>query len=192
MVLFTILITISVIFYFVFDALGLLSQEGLAEFIESGNIYVLYLVIFVVQACCLCFIPGSTALFCAVGVLIFGYDAFWTVVLLNVIGAFIVSQILFFFGRYGGRGLIGLLFGDGSLDKTLDTLDKKGAKILPLWYLLLIAPDDLMAVACGSSNMSWKKFTVLTVIFRSIGISILTAVYFYILPWAMPIIESYL
>ena len=179
-------------FYFAFDYLGLLSQEGLVEFIESGNMYFLYISLFVVQAACLCFIPGSTALFCAVGVLLFGYDAFWTVVILNIMGAMIASQVLFLIGRTGGRGLIGLLFGDGSMERVLNKLDEKGWKVLVPWYLLLFLPDDLMAVACGSSRMSWKKFTALTIVFRSIGVTLLTAIYFFVLPYLIPLFEGFL
>ncbi|MCL2712167.1 MAG: VTT domain-containing protein [Methanomassiliicoccaceae archaeon] len=182
LILFGILASISVTFYLVFSALGLLSQEGLAEFIESGNMYFLYVVIFVTQACCLCVIPGSTAVFCGVGILIFGTENFWIVVLLNVIGAWFASQALFFIGRYGGRGLINILFGENALQKQLDVLDEKGTKILPIWFMLLVLPDDLMSMACGASKISWKKFTILHTIFRSIGITLLTTVYFYVIP----------
>jgi len=191
-VLIAILATVSISFYLVFNHFGLLSEEGLKEFIESGNMYFLYLLIFVVQACCLSMIPGSTALFCAVGVLIFGAENFWTIVILNIIGAWLASQALFFIGRYGGRRLLYLLFGEKALEKQLDVLSRKGTKILPIWFLLLILPDDLMSLACGASKMSHRTFTIMHTIFRSIGITLLTAVYVYVLPIVMPMIDNFL
>ena len=193
LILFAIIGAVSVTFYLIFNALGLLSEEGLREFMEAGGgnyMYILYISIFVTQACCLSMIPGSTALFCGVGLLIFGPENFWTVVLLNVIGAWLASQALFFIGRYGGRKLITLLFGENALDKQLDVLSKKGAKILPVWFMLLILPDDLMSLACGASRMDHKLFTIMHTVFRSIGITLLTALYFFVLPVVMPMIEG--
>ena len=175
--------TLSAVFYLIFDGLGLLSQDGLAEFIQSGDMYFLYVAIFVIQSCCLCFIPGNTMVYCAVGVLLFGPDALLTIIALNVIGAACSSQALFFIGRFGGRGLIGLLFGDGSLDRMLTKLNERGHKILPIYYLLLFLPDDLLCLTCGTSEMSWKKFTALNLVFRSLGVTILTILFFYILPY---------
>jgi len=182
---------ISIVFYFIFKSLGLLSPEGVRDFIESGNghyVYILYLSLFVIQACCLSMIPGSTALFCAVGLLIFGTDQFWTVVILNVIGAWSASQALFFLGRYGGRGLIKVLFGENAFDKQLNILAEKGTRILPVWFLLLILPDDLMSLACGASKIRYRTFTILHTVFRSIGITLLTAVYFFVVPIVGPMI----
>ena len=182
---------ISVIFYVIFSWLGLLSPEGVRHFIETGNghyVYLLYLSLFVIQACCLSMIPGSTALFCAVGLLIFGTDQFWTVVVLNIIGAWLASQALFLMGRHGGRRLIRTLFGENALDKQLNVLAEKGTKILPIWFLLLILPDDLMSLACGASKINYKTFTILHTVFRSIGITLLTGVYFFVVPIIGPMI----
>jgi|GEM_PF-2847380 len=182
---------VSVTFYFIFSYLGLLSPEGVRSFVESGGgyyIYILYVSLFVIQACCLCMIPGSTALFCAVGLLIFGTENFWTVVILNVIGAWLASQALFFIGRHGGRRFVRLLFGENALDKQLNVLAEKGTKILPVWFLLLILPDDLMSLACGASKIDYKTFTIMHTVFRSIGITLLTTVYFFVVPIVGPMI----
>ncbi|MCL2890971.1 MAG: VTT domain-containing protein [Methanomassiliicoccaceae archaeon] len=182
---------ISLVFYVIFSSLGLLSPEGVREFIESGNghfVYLLYISLFVTQACCLSMIPGSTALFCGVGLLIFGVDQFWTVVILNIIGAWFASQALFLMGRHGGRRLIKVLFGENALDKQLNVLAEKGTKILPIWFLMLVLPDDLMSLACGASKINYKTFTILHTVFRSIGITLLTGVYFFVIPIVGPIL----
>ena len=191
LILLAIVGTVSVVFFLIFSHLGLLSQEGVKDFINSGGgyyIYILWISLFVIQACCLCMIPGSTALFCAVGLLVFGTENFLTVVILNVIGAWIASQALFFIGRHGGRRLIRVLFGENALKKPLDALSRKGTRILPIWFLLLILPDDLMCMACGASDIDYKKFTILHTIFRSIGVALLTTLYFFVLPVVLPMI----
>jgi len=176
---------ISLTFYFIFSSLGLLSPEGVRSFTESGGghyVYILYVSLFVIQACCLSMIPGSTALFCGAGLLIFGTDQFWTVVILNVIGAWFASQALFLIGRSGGRRFIRFLFGENAFDKQLSVLSTKGTKILPIWFMLLILPDDLMCMACGASRIDYKKFTILHTVFRSIGVTLLTTLYFFVIP----------
>ena len=191
LILIGIIAAISILFFIIFSSLGLLSEEGIKAFIESDDVvymYIIYIALFVIQAACLSFIPGSTALFCGVGLLLFGYDAFWTVVVLNIIAAWIVSQMIFFIGRYGGRRLLKILFGENALDKQLSVLSKKGTKILPIWFSFCILPDDMMCLACGSSDMDWKRFTIIHSIFRTFGITTLTAIHFFLLPIVLPML----
>jgi uncharacterized membrane protein YdjX (TVP38/TMEM64 family) len=191
LILLAIVGTVSLTFYVIFSYFGLLSPDGLKNFMESGGgnyVYILYVSLFITQACCLSMIPGSTALFCGVGLILFGTENFWTVVLLNVIGAWFASQALFQIGRHGGRRLLRTLFGENAFDKQLEVLSKKGPRILPVWFMLLILPDDLMCLACGASNMRYRTFTILHTVFRSIGITLLTAVYFFVLPIVLPMI----
>ena len=191
LILIGIISAITITFFLIFSALGLLTEEGLRAFIESDDVvymYIIYIALFVIQAACLSFIPGSTALFCGVGLLLFGYDAFWTVVVLNIIAAWIVSQTIFFIGRYGGRRLLKILFGKNGLDKQLNVLSKKGTKILPVWFSFCVLPDDMMCLACGSSEMDWKRFTIIHTIFRTFGITTLTAIHFFVLPMVLPML----
>ena len=75
-----------------------------------------------------------------------------------------------------------ILFGENAFNKQLNILSDKGTKILPIWFMMLILPDDLMCLACGASRIDYKKFTVLHTVFRSMGVTLLTTLYFFVIP----------
>jgi len=160
--------------FFLFDSLGLLNKNELSETMgdKGAWIYVIFVALFLLQAICLCLVPGNTTLFITVGALVFE-DNFWIVLLLCVVGVWLSGIALFWIGRFGGRKVLCWLFPKEKLDKYLDMLTRKGSFVLPGLFLIPFMPNDLMCMLCGTSKLKFWQFLLIIIPCRIIEVLII-------------------
>jgi uncharacterized membrane protein YdjX (TVP38/TMEM64 family) len=112
-------------------------------------------------------IPGGISN--AAGVLIFGPIAGF---LYNYIGNVIGSLILFSLGRKYGKPFIQTLVSEKTYDKYVGKLDnKKWSVIFSLLIAAPIAPDDALVLMTSLTKMSFKKFSMIIILCKPLGIA---------------------
>ena len=166
-----IVVAVTASFYFLFRTLGFLDADSLSESLQNDGmrVYAIFIALFVIQALCLCMIPGNTTLFIMTAWILFDGD-FWTVFPVCLMGVWLSGIALFFLGRYGGRRLIYWLFNKENVDKRLDWLSTKGAKMLPIFFLIPFMPNDMICAVCGMSKLKFWKFMLIIIPFRMIEV----------------------
>jgi len=168
---FSIVLTIAAGFtlgcFFLFDALGFFNRETMASNMEEYGfwIYAMFIALFVLQAVCLCLIPGNTTAFITLGFFLFDdHDyGFFIVFALSVIGVWIGGIVLFWIGRFGGRKVIYWVFDKEKVDKYLNMLTRRGSFVLPGLFLIPMMPNDLMCMLCGTSKLKFWQFLLVII-----------------------------
>lgn len=157
--------------FFLFKALGLLDAESAV--LSSGGfwIYIIFVVLFVVQSLGLCMIPGNTTTFITLAGLIFG--DFWVAFLICVIGVWLGGILLFFVGRFAGRGVLFWLFGKEEVNKKLAWVTRKGVGALPAFFLIPFMPNDMICMVSGMSKIKFWQFLIVIIPFRLIEVLII-------------------
>ena len=159
--------------FFLFQSLGLLDKEKLSDTLADKGIwiYAIYIGLFVVQAVCLCVIPGNTTLFISVGWLLF--ENLWVVLLLSVIGVWLSGIALFWVGRLGGRKVLYWLFGEAAVERQLDKVTNRGTVLLPALFLVPFMPNDMLCLVCGASKLRFWAFLLIIIPCRIIEVMII-------------------
>lgn len=172
---------ISVGGFFLFDALGLMNPEAMEETLSGFGfwLYVVYIVLFIVQAVFLSFIPGNTTLFITAGFLLFGGN-FWITLAVGSISVILASIALYMVGRFGGRNLMFWLFGKENIERRLDWVGTKGTNAVPWLFLIPFMPTDLICLICGASKMRFWQFMLIVMVFRPFEVLLLIAYNFLI------------
>ena len=165
--------TFTLAFYLVLRALGLLDPETLIETLNGmGNLaYLMFIVLFLIQAMCLFMVPGNTTLFITAAGLLF--DNFWPMFITCVICVWLAGVLLFFLGRYGGRRVAYWAFDKEKVDEKLEWLAGKGSKMLPIFFLIPFMPNDMICMVCGVSKLKFWKFLLIIIPFRTIEVLII-------------------
>ncbi|NCE16512.1 TVP38/TMEM64 family protein [Enterococcus gallinarum] len=112
-------------------------------------------------------IPGGIS--SAAGVLIFGpYLGF----VYNYVGISIGSVIIFLLGRRYGKPFILSMISDKTYDKYIGWLDNQSRfeKLFALAIFLPVAPDDVLCLMAGLTNISVKKFTLIILLAKPLSI----------------------
>ena len=166
--------------WFLFDWLGLMHEDTASVTMKKFGIwiYVMFILLFVIQALCLCMIPGNTLLFITIAGLVF--NNIWIALLLCVIGVWLAGIALFFVGRYGGRKVVYWLFGREQVEKQLDWVTQKGASVMPAFFLVPFMPNDMLCMICGMSKLRFWQFLLIIIPFRVIEVLLILS-YPYIL-----------
>jgi len=159
--------------FFLFQHLGLLNKNSFnAAMADKGAwIYVIFVLLFIVQAMCLFMIPGNTTLFVSIGYLMFGN--FWVVLLMCIVGVWLSGIILFFIGRFGGRRVIYWMFPKEQVDKKLDWITQKGTTTLPVLFIIPFMPNDMLCMVCGASKLKFWAFLLIIIPCRVIEVFLL-------------------
>lgn len=155
--------------FYLFSALGFLDSESKTLSIGGGWIYVIFIALFVLQAICLCVIPGNTTTFVMIAAVIFQNNLFMAF-LVCIIGIWISSIALFFIGRFGGRQVLYWLFNKNAVEQKLEWVTRKGATALPAFFLLPLMPNDMICMVCGMSKLRFWQFLMIIIPFRFIEI----------------------
>jgi len=160
---------LSVGIYFTLKALGVTSIEGIREIISKCGAlgWIVFIVLFVLASTLLCFIPGTSATFIAVSILLFGTLKGF---IISTISVFTASSLMFLIGNTLGEKAAVKLVGKESLEKAQNLLDVKSKMLLPLMFLFPIFPDDALCLVAGMTKMRYWYFAVVVAIFRTIGI----------------------
>ncbi len=103
-------------------------------------------------------IPGGVSLLG--GVLIFGP---WWGFVYNYTGICMGSLIVFAISRYFGKPLIYKLFPAKAIEKYSSWTNNKNrfAKLFALAIFFPCAPDDMLCYLAGTTDMSWKTYTLI-------------------------------
>ncbi|HGF8002018.1 MAG: TVP38/TMEM64 family membrane protein [Enterococcus faecium] len=112
-------------------------------------------------------IPGGIST--AAGVLIFGpYAGF----IYNYVGICIGSIIIFLLGRRYGKPFILSMISDKTYNKYIGWLDNQNRfeKLFALAIFLPVAPDDVLCLMAGLTNISVKRYTLIILIAKPLSI----------------------
>lgn len=161
---------LSVGIYFTLQACGITDVETLREIIASCGAWgwIVFIALFTLSSTLLCFIPGTSATFIAVSIVLFGA---WQGFIISTISVFLASSLMFLLGHTCGEKLATKLVGKESLEKAQNLLDMKSKMLLPLMFLFPIFPDDALCMVAGMTKMKYWYFAIIVVIFRTIGIA---------------------
>lgn len=161
---------LSVGIYFILKALGITSIDGLREIVEQCGAWgwIVFSLLFIISSSLLCFIPGTSATFIAVSIILFGAIKGFIICSVSV---FITSSLLFLIGNTLGEKAAIKLVGKESLERAQNLLDMKSKMFLPLMFLFPVFPDDALCLAAGMTKMRYRYFALITAIFRSVGVA---------------------
>jgi len=137
------------------------NRDQLELFIRQSSFWgpLLFIVIQIAQVV-IAVIPGG--LTCLAGVVFFGP---WYGFLYSAVGILIGSCINFYLARRYGEKFIRLFVNDETYEKTRKKFltGKKFDVVFTAAILLPCAPDDVLCMLAGLTDMSWRKF--LTILF---------------------------
>lgn len=137
------------------------NRDQLELFIRQSSFWgpLLFIVIQIAQVV-IAVIPGG--LTCLAGVVFFGP---WYGFLYSAVGIIIGSCINFYLARRYGEKFIRLFVNDETYEKTRKKFltGKKFDVVFTAAILLPCAPDDVLCMLAGLTDMSWRKF--LTILF---------------------------
>jgi uncharacterized membrane protein YdjX (TVP38/TMEM64 family) len=113
------------------------------------------------------FLPIPASIICIVGSLIYGP---WLGALYCSVGVLLGSIISFFIGRVFGYRLVSWIVGKDNTNKYSEIIRTKGIFFLGLAFLLPMFPDDILCFIAGITQLSVRKFLLITLITRPIGV----------------------
>lgn len=177
------ILLISIVAYFILRACGITSIEGLRELITKCGAWgwIVYIVLFIACTSLLCFIPGTSATFIAVAIVLFGACQAFAI---SAISVFLSSSLMFLIGNTLGEKAACRLVGEESLKKAQDLIDVKSKIFLPLMFMFPAFPDDALCMVAGMTKMRYWYFATIVLIFRSIGIATICFLGSDIIKWA--------
>ncbi len=147
---------------------GLVFNSALFENIKTEWYgYLTFFLIQVIVTVLLCFAPGGSATFIALGVVLYGPT--WQCFLLVFSGVIASSLLMDLLGRFGGSFLLQKLFSKADYDKGMALLQEKGIVYLPVMYLLPVFPDDLLCCLAGMSKIKFWYHTLIILLCRGVG-----------------------
>ncbi len=168
----TISIFIGYLFYFIAERLNIIDKinsfNSLKEIIlKTGNFgRLVFLIINVLQVVLLP-IPGVVSI--AVGTILYGP---WQALILSTSGIVIGSIMAFLIGRKFGFPLACWIFSKELIIKYQKILGNKTGILLFLMFVLPFFPDDMLCVLAGLTDISFKKFAIITLTARAISVFI--------------------
>jgi len=142
------------------------SVDQLKEFILSSGIWS-YLIFFAIQFLQATFLPIPAAVTTVAGVLVFGP---WTTCALSFVSVMLASLFSFFLGKKFGKKVVVWIAGEDDYNKWAEKLGK-GKYVFFLMMLFPVFPDDILCMIVGTTNMTWRFFTITNLITRPIGIA---------------------
>ena len=144
------------------------NRDQLELFIRQSSFWgpLLFIVIQIAQVV-IAVIPGG--LTCLAGVVFFGP---WYGFLYSAVGILIGSCINFYLARRYGEKFIRLFVNDETYEKTRKKFltGKKFDVVFTAAILLPCAPDDVLCMLAGLTDMSWRKFLTIHILGRPVTI----------------------
>lgn len=163
-------VAVSVGIYFILRACGVTNIDKLREIIARCGAWgwIAFIALFTTCSTLLCFMPGTSATFIGVSIVMFGA---WKGFAVSTISVFLASSLMFFIGNHFGEKAAIKLVGKESLEKAQNLIDVKSKMLLPLMFLFPVFPDDALCMVAGMTKMRYWYFAVVVAIFRTIGIA---------------------
>ena len=153
-----------------FDAMT--SVEAFQAYIEGFTPFS-QLIYFAVQLFSVLLAPIPSNLTAAAGAVIFGL---WASFLLTWGAVVLGSVIVFQLARTLGRSFADRFVSKKLSDKYLDVIHRKRDVFLALAFLFPFFPDDLLCILAGLTDLPFRRFAVLVLVFRPWGLLVSCAV----------------
>lgn len=162
----TVLVVLSVALYFVLPDI-----RTLQTFFKDKGAWTipLFILVQVLVTSLLCFVPGTSAGFIALAIVIFNMYHPVVIFLIAATGVVLSSKMLYFIGRFGGVAAAYKLVGEEDTHKAQRLINQKAKVYLPLMYMLPVFPDDALCMIAGVSRLNVWYHTLIVVVFRGIG-----------------------
>ena len=141
------------------------SAEDLKNIILSGGAWS-YAIFFLIQFLQVTFLPIPAAVTTVAGCLVFGP---WVTCAISFVAVFLASILAFLLGKKIGSKIVIWIAGESDYQKWAEKLGQ-GKYVFFLMMLFPVFPDDILCMIAGTTNMSWKFFTITNLITRPIGI----------------------
>lgn len=166
-----IIIAISISAFFIFRATGITDTETLRKFISDCGPagWIVFLLLQIIITVFLCFIPGTSMIFIALGVILYGSN--FTTFLLCFSGVILSSVGMDLVGRFGGSKLIKKLIGASEYENALGIVREKGIVYVPIFYLVAGFPDDAICMVCGAIKIKFWVHLIEIITCRGIGVA---------------------
>ena len=153
-----------------FQAVG--SQEALGEYIARCAPWS-HLAYFGIQLASVVIAPIPSNITAAAGAYLFGL---WPSFLLTWGAVTLGSVIVFALARVLGQRFVGQFVSDKLSEKYLDVIRRKRDVFLALAFLFPFFPDDILCILAGLTDISFRRFFLLTVLARPWGLLVACAV----------------
>lgn len=121
----------------------------------------------------LCFVPGTSMGFIALGIAVFHSQHPIIIFAITLTGVVVSSEVLYLVGRYGGRRLAVKFLGEKDITKAEHLLVNKTKVYLPMMYMLPIFPDDALCMVAGIIKLNHLYHFIVLLIFRGIGVAMI-------------------
>ena len=148
------------------------SVEAFQAYIEGFTPFS-QLIYFAVQLFSVLLAPIPSNLTAAAGAVIFGL---WASFLLTWGAVVLGSVIVFQLARTLGRSFADRFVSKKLSDKYLDVIHRKRDVFLALAFLFPFFPDDLLCILAGLTDLPFRRFAVLVLVFRPWGLLVSCAV----------------
>lgn len=164
------LIALCVGIYFILKHFGITDVETIRNVVEKCGVWgwLVFMLMFIFASIFLCFIPGTSASFIVVSIVLFGA---WKAFILSSVSVIIASSIMFFIGHTFGEKVAEKIVGKDSLHKAQNLIDVKSKIFLPLMFLFPAFPDDALCMVAGMTKMKYWYFLIVVAVCRTIGIA---------------------
>lgn len=143
------------------------SAEDLKNYIERAEKWMWWLFI-VLQFSQVVLLPIPGVLSTTVGLALFGP---WKCFVFSMAGIVSGSLIAFIIGRKLGYKAVVWLVGEEDLKKWMEKLKGKDTIVLTMMFLFPLFPDDMLCFVAGLSSMTFKYFTIMTLICRAVSVA---------------------
>ena len=169
---------VSVIAMAIFLALGIieLGADGFAfnvhifdAFKDSWIGIALFVFLQLVCTTLLCFLPGTTMMFIALGQAL--YPNPWHAFFIVFPGVIASSTLMYLTGRFGGYRLCVKMLGEKDCEKAVTLLRNKGTVFFPFMMLFPMFPDDALVMIAGTLKMKLGWFFPSIILGRGVGIA---------------------
>lgn len=162
-------IGISILLTIYFIKLGVFKDiTALRSLVERSQILgpIIFILIQIIQVV-IPIIPGGIS--SAAGVLIFGSVAGF---IYNYIGICLGSIIIFLLARKYGKPFILRMISDRTYNKYIGWLDNQSRfeKMFAIAIFLPVAPDDVLCLMAGLTNISVKKYTLIILLGKPLAL----------------------
>lgn len=113
------------------------------------------------------FLPIPAVILILAGTLIYGpfESAIYT-----TIGIMLGSYVSFYIGRIFGLKIVNWIVGSENVLKYQQKLSKNGDFLLAMAFLFPFFPDDVLCMIAGLTDMSFKRFFMISTLTRPIGV----------------------
>ncbi len=157
----SIVITVAIIGFTIYAYMQgyFTSIEDLQELMKTVGIWapIVFIILQIVQVV-IPIIPGGLSL--AAGVLLFG--PVWGFIY-NYLSICMGSLIVFGISKFYGRMVVYKMFPKKATEKYFNWVDTKNTfkKLFAVAIFLPVAPDDMLCYIAGTTNMTWKEYSLI-------------------------------